>query len=415
MSTYRSSRKAIEELRAQIGPVTGPQMALVEHLGLKIELGLPKIVAAARLHVALASHLCMSADNPTSESALQFLADLNPQKAADVRVADSQAEAAAWIRFFLLERRIQCLERLGLEAGDIVELRDSGGVRLAEMISIGGDGRVYFRGGQNLRAWPDLIALRCRKDDNSPLAREYKKEAANQAATRSNRFEWSSAKDRELREFRVDSAITHEAVDELERVVDKADDEKPIQRFLEDHPQLLVGLLGGNSRFLVPRPQLGSNWVPDFFLADVDSLGVRWLLVELETPVSTVTLQGENVLERHARKGVSQVEEWRHWIMNNLDLARRPRRDSGLGLIDIRPQSEGLVLVGRRARLFENARMVRHPFRENSRIRVHTYDWLIEQLRGGLNFSGPPGSNPYLIQPLRIDDPKKAVLLGHPL
>jgi hypothetical protein len=31
-------------------------MALVEHLGLKIELGLPKIVAAARLHVALASY-----------------------------------------------------------------------------------------------------------------------------------------------------------------------------------------------------------------------------------------------------------------------------------------------------------------------------------------------------------------------
>jgi len=414
MATYRSSREAVEELRAQTGAITSQQMALLEHLGLKIEACVPKIVAAARLHVALASHLCLPADTAASESALNFLADLNPQKAADPRVVDSQAEAAAWIRFSLLERRVQCLERLlGLEAGDIVEISDSAGGRLAEVTSIGGDGRVYFKGGQNAGAWPDLIALRCRKDDSSQLARDSKRDAANQAAARSKRSEWSSAKDRELKEFRVHSAITHDGIEELERIVDKAGDEKPIQQFLEEHPQMLVGLLGGNSRFSIPRPQLGRNWVPDFLLADVDSLGIRWLLVELETPASTVTLRDENVLEKRARKGVSQVEEWRDWIMNNLDLARRPRRDSGLGLIDIRPQSEGLVLVGRRARLFENARMVRHPLRESCRIRVHTYDWLIEQLRGGLTFSGPPGSNPYLIQPLRSDDPNSLSLRSY--
>jgi hypothetical protein len=127
------------------------------------------------------------------------------------------------------------------------------------------------------------------------------------------------------------------------------------------------------------------------------------VLVELETPKSTVTLKGSNELEHHARKGVSQISEWREWLQNNLDMARRERRHDGLGLIDIRPQSEGLVLVGRRSLLQDNTHTVRNTFREQNRIRIHTYDWLVEQLNGILSFVGPPRTSPYVIRPLRDD------------
>jgi len=132
-------------------------------------------------------------------------------------------------------------------------------------------------------------------------------------------------------------------------------------------------------------------------------LGVRWVLVELETPDSNVTLKTSNDLEEHARKGVSQVKEWREWLQNNLESARRSKRKDGIGLVDIRPRSEGLVLVGRRARLLDNAEAVRNPIREENDIKVHTYDWLLTQLVGVLGFDGPPGLNPYVLQPMRDD------------
>jgi hypothetical protein len=69
-------------------------------------------------------------------------------------------------------------------------------------------------------------------------------------------------------------------------------------------------------------------------------------------------------------------------------MARRPTSKDGLGLVDIRPMSEGLVLVGRRALLGGNSDAVRNPFREQNAIRIHTYDWFVERL---LRRVGAPG------------------------
>jgi hypothetical protein len=146
---------------------------------------------------------------------------------------------------------------------------------------------------------------------------------------------------------------------------------------------------------------LAGKYVPDFLACDTDSLGLRWLLVELETPQSSITLSTKNELEAGARHGVAQIREWREWLQNNIDMARRPVEQDGLGLADIRPRSEGLVLVGRRAVLNDNAGAVRHPYREDDRIRIHTYDWLVESLFGILAFSGPPRASPHVIRPLR--------------
>jgi hypothetical protein len=129
----------------------------------------------------------------------------------------------------------------------------------------------------------------------------------------------------------------------------------------------------------------------------MDSAGIRWILVELETPNSDVALKSSNQLDRFARKGLSQIREWREWIQDNLDQARRPRAQNGLGLPDIRPQAAGLLLVGRRHRLGVRAATLQRQTEEQEGIAVHTYDWLLEQLRGAIGFHGPPGANPYLL------------------
>jgi hypothetical protein len=93
----------------------------------------------------------------------------------------------------------------------------------------------------------------------------------------------------------------------------------------------------------------------------------------------------QNELDASARRDVTQIREWRKWLQNNLDMAGRSVDQHGLGLADIRPQSEGLVLVGRRAVLKDNAGALRHPYGEDDRIRIHTYDWLVESLFGILS------------------------------
>ena len=159
-------------------------------------------------------------------------------------------------------------------------------------------------------------------------------------------------------------------------------------------------MLGGQFRYCLSRPRLADKYIPDFVISDVNSVGVAWLLVEIETPASEVTLATSNQLDQYARKGVSQIEEWREWLINHIEQARRsPRDGDGLGLFDIRPEAPGLVLVGRRQWLRDNATAVRARIKEKDNIQVHTYDWLIERLRGDISFQGPPAGNRYLVDP----------------
>jgi len=357
--------------------------------------------------VAYAAELCTAPVQPATDSQLDFLSDLNKKRARDGQVRANRIEASAWIEFYLRKRHREALKKLRPEAGDIVQLEDSGGIRHEEVVSIGIDGRIYFRGGHGASAWPDRVTLLSRRTDNSKRARVLKKAALNDASARLNVRHWSLAKQAELRRFEVTAPLTQGDIDQLRNVIDRAQDEKSIQKLLEERPQILAALVGRKPSYVVPRPQMagiGGARVPDFLIADVDSSGINWVLIELETPRSGVTLKNDNILEEHARKGVSQVEEWREWIQNNLYQARLSHKDGGLGLVDIRPQSKGLVLVGRRALLADNAREVRFAYAEKQRIEVHTYDYLLATLEGAMSFSGPSGLNPYLIQPWRDGD-----------
>ena len=58
-----------------------------------------------------------------------------------------------------------------------------------------------------------------------------------------------------------------------------------------------------------------------------------------------------------------QLSDWRTWLTFNRDYAARPRAASGLGLLGIEPELEGLVIMGRDADLNESVENLRRRIR----------------------------------------------------
>jgi hypothetical protein len=398
---FQDWRDAAVSLDAMTASASEQQRALGTRIGIDIPEGIPEIVAAARLQTAVAAELQLPISIAPTDRQLQLIADLARSRAGLTAPRD-QREADGWITYLRLRTRRDALAELQLCIGDIVAFAGYDDEVLAEVSSIGTFGRVNFKGGMGRGAWPDLLELRCRAADSTPQAQQLREKAANQKAARARADSWSLVKHAELRPYEVKGPLTSADVELLQDTIDHAADEKPIQRLLAERPQLLTSLLGGWLQFCLPQVRFGAQYVADFLIATVDSLGVRWILVELETPRTSVTLRGTGELDRHGREGVRQVQSWREWLKNNLPYARSSRRDNGLGLPDIRDSTDGLVLVGRRDLLYENSAPARHILHEQSRIDVHTYDWLLEQLHGTLRYSGPWATNPHLLH--RADD-----------
>jgi hypothetical protein len=383
-------------LNRHTGPCTNEQRHLAGVAGIEFPAELPALIAGARLRSAFASSLGLDAERPSTDTQQELLDELRNKRDTHCRPPLNYLEADAWIVYLRLRQRQRALKRLRLEAGDVVTFANNES-DLFEISSIRDDGKVFFRGGFGRRAWPDQLVVCARCSDNRKSATEKRQLAANQAAARAKTDRWSLAKQAELSPFDVRRRLAVDDIERLRTTIDTAADERPVQVLVENRPQLLTSLLGGSRRFCIPHARLGSEHVPDFLISEVDSLGVRWVLVELETPNAEVTLRAENQLDRHARKGLSQVAEWREWLQNNLAYARASRKDNGLGLPDIRSNSQGLVLVGRRSRLHPNSAQVRNPIREQTNVHIHTYDWWLEQLEGALLFVGPHAANPFIL------------------
>lgn len=171
---------------------------------------------------------------------------------------------------------------------------------------------------------------------------------------------------------------------EAELVV--ASDERPLQRFLEDHPGLLAQQLGALCRWVLPQVNLGGRFIPDFMVARMDSAGVHWTLVELESPTAQLFTR-DGLPRRELRKGLSQIQDWRDWLSANQDFARKSRAEHGLGLVGVNHRASGLVIIGRRESRSsgDRERLDSLIFRE--RVLIRSYDWLLEEARSRIPFT----------------------------
>lgn len=185
----------------------------------------------------------------------------------------------------------------------------------------------------------------------------------------------------ELEQFGVSwDSITPEQVTSLKSVLEHASNEEDLQSYLTDNKQFLIQHLGGgHGRYVISKPRLGAELIPDYLIAEMSSIGIEWYGVELESPLAVYfTASGQaGSLLTHA---IQQIVDWRTWIQSNIAYARMPRADKGLGLIGITNDLPATILIGRRtAEIPERFNDYRRQIKTDLNIEIHTYDWLVEQ------------------------------------
>lgn len=393
--TYQSSEEALPVLLDEVGPPTPTQVAVAKAIGVEFAPALPRLVAAAWLRDGLSDALAMAAPSGQSDKQREWLEDLAHDTNVKVPKTRTRAEVEAWIQHCFLLLRIQAHQKLGLERGDLVRRFEDDDDAIDEVSSIDGKGRVWLRGRGGQR-WPDQLEIVARASECDDEAVQARRIAANRRAASVTQM-LTVARQQELDPFYPTEQATVKDLERLRDVIDSASDERPIQRYLDAHPQLLASILSGSRRYVRSKVRLGGKYETDYMLAEVDSAGFDWIYVELETPKSPVILKSGEDLHDKARTGVSQIKNWREWIADNLELARRPIAEDGLGLAGIRQRDAGLVLVGRRQSLYADPRNVRRQLREDARIYVRTYDWLIEAIGGSLSSTGLPRGMSYYL------------------
>ena len=197
--------EAVASIRSILDRATSDQQRLIDYLGIEIPKALPQLVVAAKLRDHLADAIALPSPTPPGArtlSRIEFLKEdhdgnINPQ---------SNSEAEAWVDHLRLLRRVENLEKIKIEAGDVVEIPIEG--TFAEISSIGEEGRVYFKGGYGAGSWPDLLTVRARRNDNSPPAKLMREKARNYATQAAPIGSWSEAKHKEFAEYETKDHAT---------------------------------------------------------------------------------------------------------------------------------------------------------------------------------------------------------------
>ncbi len=177
-----------------------------------------------------------------------------------------------------------------------------------------------------------------------------------------------------------DNATLSEVNDYAE-LLEHAKNERPLQAFFYLHRHFLVEhLRGGHGRWAISQKRLGSEYVTDFMIGAAHSFGVDWVAVELESPRAVLfTKAGDpSATLNHA---IRQILNWRTWLSHNLSYATRPESENGLGLSKLRPDVEGLILIGRRSKLSDSDNALRSQMSHDLNIAIHTYDYILDVAR----------------------------------
>lgn len=170
-----------------------------------------------------------------------------------------------------------------------------------------------------------------------------------------------------------------DAVNKFEELLDQEPNEAEVQKALEEQPWILAEQ-HPHCHYVLPQFRLSDMYVTDFVLPERNSGGTFWHLVEIEKPkVKLVTNGGQ--LAGTVRVAVQQVKDWKTWLLNNQDVASRPRSKGGLGLHDMSRLVSGTVIVGRRSEVSSRFNELREQILADSNITIMTYDRVAERAR----------------------------------
>jgi Domain of unknown function (DUF4263) len=95
--------------------------------------------------------------------------------------------------------------------------------------------------------------------------------------------------------------------------------EESMQKFLKEHPQLLLGLFGQGDdcdlAFLT-KPPIGTAFRADFAILNANQGGCRITLIDLENPSEPLfTKQG--TAAKMLQRALGQIQDWQDWITPN--------------------------------------------------------------------------------------------------
>jgi len=165
---------------------------------------------------------------------------------------------------------------------------------------------------------------------------------------------------------------------EFVKLIGKGAGERATQKFLQDNPVILTGMLhGGELTWVVPQKRFGDKYILDFILGEYNSLGYHWYPVELKSPAAPL-FKASGDLSNDLSHAIRQIVDWRSWLNNNLEYARKSRVNGGLDLTMIQPAPPGIIFIGRRTMLNENTELRRQEMSRSLNIKIHTFDHLLE-------------------------------------
>lgn len=175
--------------------------------------------------------------------------------------------------------------------------------------------------------------------------------------------------------------LTGSEIAAFENALNYARDESDMQLFIEANPRILIQHFAvGRGAWVKPKQRLGSEYETDFLIAQQGSGGLIWYAVELERPQAILfTKKGDpSAALTHALR---QINDWREWLSRNRGYAAQSREQEGLGLIDIHPELDGLIIMGRGADIDTRTTARRRRLARDYRVEIETYDWLLSEAR----------------------------------
>lgn len=377
MTAERASLHASEPRWAQIAArleallqqPTDAQRTLADTLHVSLPANLPAPVAAARLRAALSDVLLEHAatDVELPEVLEDIEAELGITEPAHLTTY-TRAEVSAWFQSRYMLMTARGLRAVRPEPGDVVMEHRVGKV-LRTISSVSEDGRIYFRGGRS--SWPNHLTMVVRASEHDD--HDHRVTAANSVRLEQRRGMASPRRWAALEEYALRDRIpTSEAIRGLEELLEGGERyEEPLQRHLAAHPALLASLVvGGHRTWVIPKQRLGAQYVTDFLVMGLNSDGPHWVMVELEAARHDIHLPSGR-LSASTRHAVDQIRDWRDWLTRNVAHA-----ETEMGLIGLRPDDPGLVIIGR-ADPQADRNPARMTLRAESRIDVHSWDWLL--------------------------------------
>jgi|HubBroStandDraft_2_1064218.scaffolds.fasta_scaffold24173_1 hypothetical protein len=182
------------------------------------------------------------------------------------------------------------------------------------------------------------------------------------------------------------SADVRDHILEYASLLDTSPDERPIHEFLANHSYFFHHLLrlSGQSP-LYSKIKLGDQFVVDFAGFDKSSVGPEWYLIEIESPTCKMFTKAGRQSAKLTHT-IQQVSDWRSWVQENLDSARK--------LMPYIVHPLGYIFMGRRNDVDQAEQtLLRQIVVENRRLfRIHSLDRLLDWGKDVLNVMGKDGS-----------------------